>query len=100
MSNTETRFILPENFDAAAIDGIRQRFDDLSQSGEGTVVLDFSLTRFMDSSGLGGIVFLFKRLAPKKRGIILADVSGQPLDLIKMVRLDRSIPVQAQEVAA
>ena len=94
MKTDEILFILPENFDAAAIDALRDRFDELLAAGDGTVVMDFSLTKFLDSSGIGAIVYLFKRLGTQDRKVILRDVSGQPLDLIQMVKLDRSVKVE------
>jgi len=92
----ETRFILPENFDAAAVDVLRDSFDNLLDAEVGRVVLDLSLTKFMDSSGIGATVYLFKRLNAQSRDIVLQGVSGQPLDLIQMVKLDRSVAVEAK----
>ena len=98
MSTNETCFILPENFDAAAVDVLRERFDTLLDDTSKRVVLDLSLTQFMDSSGIGVTVYLFKRLRVQNREIVLRGAGGQPLDLIQTVKLDRSITVETREL--
>ena len=49
---------------------------------------------FIDSSGIGAIVFLFKRLAARRARLVVTGLGGQPLQMFKLLRLDRSIPTE------
>lgn len=80
-------------FDAAAAADARPRLDTVIE-GDGDVVFDLSDVDFIDSSGIGAIVFLFKRLTAKGRGLRLAGVHGQPLQLMEFLRIPRVIPIE------
>lgn len=57
------------------------------------VRLDLAEVEFLDSSGVGAIVFLWKRLNEKGQRLVLQSPSGQPAKLLKMLRIDKSIDV-------
>lgn len=80
------------SLDALAVDILRPRFDDLVQD-KSDVVLNLSQIEFIDSSGIGAIVFLFKRLRALDRNLSLSGVHGQPLELLKHLRIDHAIKV-------
>ncbi|MBJ7538258.1 STAS domain-containing protein [Marinomonas transparens] len=58
------------------------------------IVFDLSQVTFIDSSGIGVIVYLFKRLREQGRELILVGLSGQPKELMSLLRIDRAIPVK------
>lgn len=62
--------------------------DDHSEN----IILDFSHVKFIDSTGIGAIVFLFKRLTSQRRSLSLLKVSGQPHKLMTMLRVENAIP--------
>jgi len=78
--------------DAASAAEARQTFESVIDTASGSVDLDLSQTDFIDSSGVGAIVFIYKRLVLQGRAMTLQGVCGQPRDLIGMLRLDRTIP--------
>lgn len=78
--------------DAAAAEDARRVFLEVLDAGTGEVGLDLSATDFLDSSGIGAIVFLYKRLVLQGRILTLHNLAGQPKDLIGLLRLDRTIP--------
>lgn len=84
---------LPEEFDSFKVDRVRDHLDAIAADESLSVSLDFQNNQFIDSSGIGAIVFLFKRLRAKKRHLVLSNVSGQPLKLMTMLHVDRAIPV-------
>lgn len=85
---------LEGSLDALAVEIHRPQFDELVQD-ETDVVIDMSRIDFIDSSGIGAIVFLFKRLRYLNRSLSLTGVHGQPLELLKHLRIDQSIHVNS-----
>ena len=58
------------------------------------ISLDIENVTFLDSSGVGAIVFLFKRLKSSGGSLELNNVNGQPKELIKLLRVGSVIPVR------
>jgi anti-anti-sigma factor len=75
------------DMDAAGMAEMKPMFEDLADSAE-DVCLDLRGVQFLDSSGVGGIVFLFKRLRERSLNVTLASVKGQPLRLLRQLRLE------------
>ena len=73
--------------------GLNNVLERLCDAWEGEVELDFTEVLFMDSSGIGAIVYLYKRLTAAGRKMQIVGASGQPLELLKTLRIDRSIAV-------
>jgi anti-anti-sigma factor len=57
---------------------------------ERDVTVDFSRVAFVDSSGLGALVFIHKRLAERRNRLRVVGLQGQPLQLFTNLHL---IPV-------
>jgi len=94
--NGELTLQLEDSFDALAVEDLRQDFDDLATQ-ELDVVLDFGQVTFIDSSGLGAIVFLFKRLRALNKNLKLVNTTGQPLQLLQYLRIDKVIEMTDSE---
>lgn len=77
---------LPGDMDAAAMKAQRSMLDDLA-AGNDDVTLDMSKVGFIDSSGVGAIVFVYKRLLANGRKLTLKHLDGQPLQLLTYLRL-------------
>lgn len=86
-------------FDAATVATIRPKFDEIAAANL-DVVIDFSKVDFVDSSGVGAIIFLYKRLTTVGRSLTLVGVQGQPLQLMEFLRIPRVIPMRPQVSAA
>jgi anti-anti-sigma factor len=77
----------------ATVDAVRrQAAEKLSASG-GRWILDLGPVEYMDSSGAGLLVSLHKSVQAGGKLIRLAGLSGQPLSLVRMVNLDRLLPL-------
>ncbi len=89
------------SLDAAAAKALRPDLDELAQGARSDVVVDLSAVDFIDSSGIGAIVFLFKRLAARGHALRLRGVRGQPLRLMEFLRISRVIALEpsAEEAA-
>ena len=55
------------------------------------IIFDLSGTEFIDSSGIGFLVFMLKRLRPKNRTIHILGLNGQPKKVVQMLRINRMI---------
>lgn len=73
--------------------GLNNVLERLCDAWDGEVELDFTDVPFMDSSGIGAIVYLYKRLTAAGRTMEIVGATGQPRELLKTLRIDRSIAV-------
>jgi len=72
--------------DAETVGQLKDDFATLAAAGQ-DIRLDLSAVDFLDSSGVGAIVFLHKRLSGLGHGLELAGVDGQPLRLLEFLRV-------------
>jgi len=80
--------------DAIGCSHIRNEIENVANMKEHkNINLDLSLISFLDSSGIGMIVFLYKRLKAQGRDLELCGVHGQPQELMELLRIDKVIPV-------
>lgn len=77
---------ITDDMDAAAMTRLKPLIEELGLGAE-DVTLDLSGVEFVDSSGIGGIVYLYKRLRVAGRKLRLRGAGGQPLQLITHLRL-------------
>lgn len=91
---------LPARFDATTVANMRGTLDQLVERAQGDVTLDLREVEVIDSSGIGAVVFLFKRLTAQGRRLFLCNLRGQPQELLSALRIDRMIPVKRQPLAA
>lgn len=77
---------LDDDLDAAYVSRVRPHIERLAQADE-DVVLDLSKVEFVDSSGLGALVFLHKRLVSKGHKLRVVGLRGQPLQLFTNLHL-------------
>ena len=91
---------IPDEFDGYAVDKYRDTLHELVDTSCQQICLDFKNTLFIDSSGIGVIVFLFKRLRQESKQLHLIDVAGQPLKLMSMLHVDRTISVNPVNLSA
>ena len=74
--------------EAATVAAFRPVADRVLTETGADVVLRCEHLAALDSSGVGAIVFLHRRLAQQGRTLRLVGLTGQPLTLARMIRLD------------
>lgn len=77
---------IDDDLDAAYVSRVRPLIERLADAKE-DVILDFSKVEFVDSSGLGALVFLHKRLTAKGHKLKIVGLRGQPLQLFTNLHL-------------
>lgn len=81
-------------FDALGSAEIRDELESVvAQSSPEHVFLDLQNVVFIDSSGVGAIVFLYKRLRENSRQLKITGAHGQPRELLELLRIHKAIPV-------
>jgi stage II sporulation protein AA (anti-sigma F factor antagonist) len=85
--------VLEGEYDALGVSATRPEFERLINDELGEVIVDVAGVSFMDSSGAGSLVFLHKRLAERQRALELVGATGQPLELLTLLRITNVIPV-------
>ena len=79
--------------DAMTAPELRPTIDSLAEETPRLVIVDLSALRMIDSSGVGAIVSLYKRLRSSGGTVQVSGLRGQPLAIFQVLRLDRVFPV-------
>ena len=79
--------------DAVTAPELREVVDELVHAQCARVKLDLSGLRLIDSSGVGVIVSLFKRVKAFGGQVSIVGVRDQPLAIFRLLRLDRVFPM-------
>lgn len=95
IANNENLLVkLSGEMDAQGCVTIRSELERIIEQLNTHILIDLSEVSFIDSSGIGAIVFLFKRLKQQNRSLELMGVQGQPQELMKLLRMDSAITIQ------
>ncbi|RJX71402.1 anti-sigma factor antagonist [Vibrio sinensis] len=78
-----------ERFDAKLAPAFRNHVEAIQQELGDYIVLDIQNVKFMDSSGLGALMAIYKLL--KDKNIAVANAQSPVLSLFKLTRMDRLI---------
>jgi anti-sigma B factor antagonist len=74
--------------DALSVTELRPLLDQVVEDNRHDVVVDLSELRLIDSSGVGALVSLYKRVRGAGGSVHFAGVTAQPLVIFKLLRLD------------
>ncbi len=98
--NEDLEVKLHGEMDAQGCSELRPELEQIANSETNrNVVLNMDQVSFLDSSGVGVIVFLYKRLKTQNRGFEIDGVRGQPRELMELLRIDKVIPVGVSPLA-
>ncbi len=86
---SEARLEIDGALDALTVPDIRPVIDALIADEVSQVTVDLSKVSLVDSSGVGAIVSLFKRLKARGGNLTVVGAHDQPLAVLKLLRLDR-----------
>jgi anti-sigma B factor antagonist len=88
----ETTLTIDGTLDAVTAPELRPVLDALVAEGRRKIVVDLASLRLIDSSGVGVLVSLFKRVRAYGGEVSLEGLRDQPLAIFKLLRLDRVFP--------
>ena len=74
--------------DALSAPALRPLLDELVETDRRDITVDLSGLRLIDSSGVGALVSLYKRIRANGGAVRFAGVTAQPLVIFQLLRLD------------
>lgn len=89
----ETVLEIDGTLDAVTAPEIRAVVDQLVTERRRSVTLELTSLRLIDSSGVGVIVSLFKRIRADGGQVKINGLRDQPRAIFRLLRLDRVFPV-------
>lgn len=75
--------------DSTKAEEFRQSVEDLLQNGAETILVDLKDITFIDSSGLGTLVVLLKKIRGLNRSLCLCSINDQVRMLFELTSMDR-----------
>ncbi len=88
-SGTSTTLRIAGSLDAISTPELRSLIDTLVVEKRPSIVVDLSALRLIDSSGVGAIVALYKRMRAQGGKVNVTGLRDQPLAIFKLLRLDK-----------
>ena len=85
---TATMLSIRGELDALSAPELRPIMDQLVADAPEQVMVELSELRLVDSSGVGALVSLYKRVRAYGGSVTFAGVTAQPLVIFKLLRLD------------
>jgi anti-sigma B factor antagonist len=85
----ESRLRIVGALDSLTVRDIKPIFDTLVADRPRRVLVDFSELTLIDSSGVGALVSLFKRVRVDGGQVVVVQAHGQPLAVLKLLKLDK-----------
>ncbi|MEW6995824.1 STAS domain-containing protein [Colwelliaceae bacterium MEBiC 14330] len=77
-------------FDADMVKSMKNELETYSKFNT-NIIFDLSKVNFIDSSGIGAIVYLYKRMSKNGFCVCVTGLTKQPLELFQMLFLDQTI---------
>jgi anti-anti-sigma factor len=81
--------------DAVSVPDLRPVLDDLINKGHKKIVVDLAGLRLIDSSGVGAIVYLFRRLRGVGGTLVVRGATDQPLAILRLLKLDQILAIDS-----
>ena len=94
-SDTNTLIKIEGHFDAALLDQAHTIFEELAAQIDRTILIDLSQTTRLDTSGVGAIVFLFKRVRMWGYSLEIIGAHGQPLRKLRSLKITKTIKISS-----
>jgi len=83
------RLSIEGELDAVTVSDLRAEIEKLLMRQIGRVEVDLSQLRMLDSSGVGALVSLYKRVRAQGGSVVIKGLRDQPLAIFRLLRLDR-----------
>lgn len=86
-----TVLALQGNLDAATAAGLKQEVIAIADAKKNKVAVDLAQLTLIDSTGVGVLISLFKRVRALGGAVHFAGLVAQPKEIFRLLRLDRSL---------
>jgi anti-sigma B factor antagonist len=83
------RFAVEGELDTRTVPELRKAIEGLVAENPKHVDVDLSKLRMLDSSGVGALVSLYKRVRAQGGQVVMVGLRDQPLAIFRLLRLDR-----------
>lgn len=90
----EMNMSIPENFAVDEAAEFREKIKDLMGKGQKDFVLDFKHCTFIDSTGLGVLVSVYKKCVELNGTFKLRYMNQQVMKVFELTRLDKVFDIQ------
>src|SRR4051794_23533647 len=84
-----THLAIDGQLDAVSVSDLRAEIDKLVAARPKVVEVDLSELRLIDSSGVGALVSLYKRVRTQGGDVVIKGIRDQPLAIFQLLKLDR-----------
>lgn len=88
-NGTTTKLRVEGALDALSTPEIRPTIEEIIEQKRARVEVDLSALRLIDSSGVGALISLYKRLRANGGELVITGLKDQPLAIFKLLRLER-----------
>jgi anti-sigma B factor antagonist len=88
-----------ERLTAANATGFKNEVVALVDQGHSQIIIDFSTVSFLDSSGLGALVGVLKKIG-HRGDLLVSGLSGDVDQMFRVCRMDRVFPIHRDVDAA
>jgi anti-sigma B factor antagonist len=85
----EIKISIPSNFAVEEAADLREKLMELTNKGNNNFVLNFSNCTFIDSTGLGVLVSIFKKVMETNGNFKIENVDENVMKVFKLTRLDK-----------
>ena len=89
LASGECQLRIQGSLDALTVRDVRPILDAIVADNPKRVSVDFEELTMIDSSGVGAIVSLFKRIKAAGGEVVVVRAHDQPLAVLKLLKLDR-----------
>jgi len=83
------RIVIEGELDAVTAAEVRKDVDLVCASNAPRVEIDLSTLRMIDSSGVGTLVSIYKRVRAQGGEVVMVGLRDQPLAIFRLLRLDQ-----------
>lgn len=84
-----TRIAVEGELDTVTVGDLRAQIDKVVAAEPKRVEVDLAALRMLDSSGVGALVSLYKRVRGYGGEVVMVGLRDQPLAIFRLLRLDR-----------
>ena len=81
------------SLDAKSAGELKPEVVSIGDAGAKKVIVDLDKLQLIDSSGVGVLISLFKRIRSAGGQVCFAGVKAQPKEVFRLLRLDRSLDI-------